>query len=169
MTKATIAAGVATITAAAIIWKGRNIRAKLSAMGEGWDRLHPQVRQKAEAVMRDAWLDGLRVGIFAGYRDKARQQELMGKGRSWVGDADSSYHRWGLAVDFVFLDALGRWTWEPEGGMDDWHRLGAIIERHGFQWGGRWRTFDGPHAQLPIQSIAELKRTHDTPEDVAWA
>lgn len=153
----------------AYIWKGKEIRAQLSMTGDGWDRLHPDVQDRAVKVIRDAQIAGLNVGIFEGWRSKERQLETMKTGNSWIGDPDNSYHRWGLAVDFVFIDGLGRWTWEPSGGMNDWRRLGEIIEKHGFEWGGRWRSFDGPHAQLPILTIAKLKAAYGDPESLSWA
>ncbi len=152
-----------------IYWKGRDIRARMTLSGEGWDRLHPEVKARALRVLEQAARQGLHVGIFEGWRSRERQASLMKGGTSWTKDVDSSYHRWGLAVDFVFLDRLGRWTWQPEGGRSDWEKLGRIIEANGFEWGGRFRHFDGPHAQLPLYRIAELKRRYQTPEAVSWA
>lgn len=161
--------GFGLIMLTAAIYNGRAIRAKLALMGEGWDKLHPEVQRRALRVLEQAQASGLSVGVFEGYRDADRQRQLMNKGRSWVGNVNNSYHRWGLAVDFVFLDKLGRWTWEPAGGRADWDKLGRIIEANGFEWGGRFRTFDGPHAQLPLFTIAELKQRYTSPEVVAWA
>ncbi len=162
-----LALAIAIMTAS-VLYNGRRIRAELSMMGEGWDRLHPEVKRRALKVLEQARAEGLHVGIFEGYRDEYRQRELMGKGNSWVGDPNNSYHRWGLAVDFVFLDKLGRWTWNPDGGRATWEKLGRIIEANGFEWGGRWRNFDGPHAQLPLYTIAALKATYQQPEETPW-
>lgn len=161
-----VAWGILAVTAA-IIWKGRDIRAALTLTGEGWDRLHPEVQRRALLVLEEATKAGLHVGIFEGYRSAERQAEYMQAGNSWVSDPDSSYHRWGLAVDFVFLDALGRWTWDRP--RADWDALGAIIEKHGFAWGGRFKTFDGPHAELRLYTIAQLKHANKSPEAVSWA
>lgn len=147
----------------------KEIRAQLSKMGEGWNRLHPEVQDRAVLVMMDAKKAGLNIGVFDGYRARKDQVKQIEEGDSFIVDPDSSYHRWGLAVDFVFLDSLGRWTWEPEGGRAAWWHLGAIIEKHGFNWGGRWRTFDGPHAEYKVMNIAKLKETYTTPEAVQWA
>jgi hypothetical protein len=163
-----LALAIAIMTAT-VLYNGRRIRAELSMMGEGWDRLHPEVQRRAMKVLEQARAAGLNVGVFEGWRDADRQRQLMKKGTSWVGDVNNSYHRWGLAVDFVFLDALGRWTWDPEGGREAWEKLGRIIEANGFEWGGRFRTFDGPHAQLPLFTIAQLKQQYESPEVLSWA
>lgn len=162
---------------ASYLWKGRDIRAQLTMSGDSWNKLHPEVQKRALAVMEEAHRQGLPIGIFEGWRSRDRQLQAMNKGASWTGDADSSYHRWGLAVDFVFLDRLGNWTWDPDDlgdGADQrqsesWQKLGTIIEEKGFQWGGRWTHFDGPHAQLPILSIAALKAAYTSPENLSWA
>ena len=162
---------------ASYLWKGRAIRAQLSMTGEGWDKLHPDMQRIAVEVIREAQLQGLNVGVLEGWRDAETQKKYMGAGTSWVGDVDGSYHRWGLACDFVFLDSLGRWTWDPDNlgdGADQskspsWQKLGAIIEKHGLGWGGRFKTFDGPHGELRLMSIAALKATYGNPEALAWA
>ena len=166
MNKPALIVGAIGAFAMLYAWKGKEIRSQLTLTGEGWNRLHPEVQRRALKVIEEANRefadDGLAVGIFEGYRSRERQQEVMDSGNSWTKDSDSSYHRWGLAVDIVFLNRLGRWTWSPPRAA--WDRLGAIIERHGFQWGGRFRTFDGAHAQLPLMTIAQLKSQYTTPE-----
>ena len=147
------------------LWKAKDIRSVLSMTGEGWNKLDPVVQEKAANVLHDANKlfkpQGLSVGIFEGYRTKARQRDVMASGNSEVSDPYRSYHTWGLAVDFVFLSQLGGWTWEPYPGQTcDWYNvfcsdpnrtawesLGEVIKSHGFEWGGDWKTFDGPHAQ----------------------
>jgi len=164
------------------MWKGKAIRAALTLTGEGWDKLHPEVKQRAERVLRIANAefakDGLIVGIHEGWRDVSRQAEVMQGGYSAVTHPLKSYHPWGLAVDFVFLTGPGLWTWDPDNlgkGADQrlspsWQKLGAIIKAEGFEWGGDWVTiFDGPHAQLPIMRTAELNNTYHTPEAfITW-
>lgn len=145
---ASIASGLIAITA----FKGREIRATLSMSGEGWNKLHPDVKTRAEAVLIAADKNplfkeaGLKVGIYEGYREIERQREVMGSGNSDVSSPLRSYHPWGLAVDFVFLDRWG-WTWGPA--RVYWDELGKLIKAQGFEWGGDWKNFDGPHAQLP--------------------
>lgn len=128
-----------------------------------WSKLNPEVKPRALQVLDAAnrvFADtGYTVHIFDGWRPVASQQGHIESGASFVNDALRSYHVWGLAVDFVFKDSKGNWTWEPgadcaiydlscHGTRWYWDKLGEQIEAAGFEWGGRWRTFDGPHAQL---------------------
>jgi len=153
-----------------MIYKGKEIRSSLSMTGAGWDNLHPTVKQRAKNVIKKANKEfkktGLSIGIFEGWRTEARQREVMGSGSSWVKDYRNSYHPWGLAVDFVFLDQFGQWTWEPikdndaawyeyvtqiftgDANAQAWDKLGDIIKAEGFEWGGDWKNRDAPHAQV---------------------
>lgn len=161
---------------AATLYRAPNIRAALAQVGPGWQNLHPYVQSRAVSVIEESARvfapKGLRVGMYEGWRDINTQKKRMQGGVSWVGDALNSYHPWGLAVDFVFIDRLGRWTWLPDPQNPQntryvdprWYTLGEIIERDGFEWGGRWQNFDGPHAQLPVKKIAALKSTYGTPD-----
>lgn len=150
--RALLAAGAVGL--GVLLYKGRDIVSRESLSGEGWDNLHPEVKRRANLVLQDAAEEfkgtGLTVGVFEGWRSVDRQREVMGDGNSWVSNALNSYHPWGLAVDFVFRNKSG-WTWEPTdveaANMALWKRLGAIIKKHGFEWGGDWDSFDGPHAQ----------------------
>ncbi len=142
------------------------VRAQLSRLGPSWENLHPEVKRRALAVLREANRvfnpRGLWVGVFEGWRTEARQRQVMQRGTSGVRDWRYSYHPWGLAVDFVFLDRLGRWTWDRP--RSDWDELGRIIEAQGFEWGGRWRSFDGPHAQLPLLKPSQLIAEYGAPD-----
>lgn len=168
-----VALGVAVGIAAALWRNAPAISAALEQIGPKWRNLHPAVKARAQRVLDAAQAefaaDGLRVAIFDGWRDPAEQAKHMKEGASWVNAALDSFHVWGLAVDFVFLDSLGRWTWlegTPGNGWDKWHRLGALIEREGFEWGGRWQRRDGPHAQASdIDSPARLRLAYGDPWD----
>jgi len=147
------------------LWKGKNLRSQLSMTGDGWNNLDPEVKQRAEYILHDANKAfkpvGLSVGIFEGWRTIERQLEVINKGSSFVDNALRSYHPWGLAVDFVFINRIGGWTWEPfpknecawydvfctDPNREAWNTLGGIIKSHGMEWGGDWDNFDGPHAQ----------------------
>lgn len=156
---------------AAALYKAPEIRQALSTVGPSWDNLHPEVQRRALAVIADAKAEGMNVGIFEAWRDPATQQRHIESGASFVTDTMSSYHVWGLAVDFVFLTPLGRWTWLDQDANDSnnddarWWQLGEIIERHGFEWGGRWKKRDMPHAQLPLVRVAALKASYAQPLD----
>lgn len=173
-----IAGGVAVGIAAAIYSGGvQQARAKLSTLGPEFNNLHPDVRERALRVIEEANAefsdDGLTVGIYEGWRDAETQRRRIAAGVSQVSDPLDSFHAWGLAADFVFIDRLGSWTWLPDPSNSAntayrdqrWYRLGAIIERNGFEWGGRWPWFDGPHGQLVLAKIAALKSNYGDPEN----
>jgi hypothetical protein len=169
-------AGAALMVAS--LWNGKNLRAVMTMTGAGWHNLHPEVKTRAIRVLERAAAefahDGLMVGIFEGWRSVDTQRNKIATGDSFVSNPLSSYHSWGLAVDFVFLHGPGLWTWEPTGDevIDRalWERLGLIIESEGFEWGGRWKTFDGPHAQLPLMRSAQLIEKYSAPEAyITWA
>ena len=155
----------AVIAAGVMLYKGRDVVMSAVPSGEGWQKTHPEVRRRALAVLQDAEKAGLKVGIFEAWRPQSRQEQYIKNRTTWVEDWRESYHVWGLEVDFVFRDAFGRWTWEPAGGRAQWEKLGAIIERHGFTWGGRWRNFDGAHAQLEIEPVGDLMTTYAHPDN----
>lgn len=162
------------------VWKGKQIRAQLSMIGDGWEKLHPEVKKRAIRVLEKANRKfaslGLQVGIFEGWRDVSEQTKRIESGSSGVKNPLHSYHPWGLAVDFVFLKGPGMWTWEPTGDpVKDrqlWNELGEIIKGEGFEWGGDWKSlFDGPHAQYTAldRSVDLLAKYHDPEAFITWA
>ena len=90
---------------------------------------------------------GLCVGIFETLRSVDRQDFLYETGASKVkGDSLAAKHVQGRAIDVVFLDWYGRWSWSNHW---DWEMLGGIGEGLGLIWGGRWESFpDKAHFQL---------------------
>lgn len=111
--------------------------------------LHPFVKDQAEKVVFACREAGLEVDVFETLRTLERQKWLKSNGKSTT---LSSYHRLGLAVDFVFKTAKGNWTWDRP--KEDWDKLADIVEAYGFSSGWRWKSFkDGPHAQMQFAGI----------------
>lgn len=172
-----IIAGALFVVIAASIYKAQDLRAAVAQIGAGWANLHPEVKRRALDVIDEANREfadeGLKVGLYSGWRTPEEQGGHIASGASFVDDALDSYHVWGLAADFVFIDGLGRWSWLPDPSntknirfVDErWYKLGAIIEKHGFEWGGRWRNFDGPHGQFPLKRISELRHEYGEPKN----
>lgn len=113
--------------------------------------LQPLVRRKANEVIIDMEMLGHPVRITSGYRSAEEQQALYDRGRTKPGivvtnaKPGESLHNYGVAVDFVFIKEGFKASNEL------WETLGAILERHGFEWGGRWKSFpDRPHGQLML-------------------
>lgn len=110
-------------------------------------------------VMVDALYDlGFPIRVFEVMRTAERQQELYARGRTQPGrivtKADGvvklSKHQLqsdGLvhATDLVFLNTDGYLSWDLN---HPWTLLGVMGEALGFTWGGRFRSFDGPHLEV---------------------
>ena len=126
--------------------------------------IHPKVAEAAIRTIGEAKARGFIVGIHSGLRTWEEQDRLYSLGRSRenpdgkspanpMGNiitnakAWSSWHNFGLAVDIVFKDEKGNWTWKKS--LDDWRALGSVGKMYGFEWGGDWKTFiDLPHFQM---------------------
>jgi peptidoglycan L-alanyl-D-glutamate endopeptidase CwlK len=89
----------------------------------------------------------------------------------------ASFHQYRVALDFVPLRS-GKPVWGVAGdGIDDdpsddqtddlelWQRCGAIAERCGFEWAGRWTRFrEYPHIQMTFgMTLAEFRAGRTIP------
>lgn len=109
--------------------------------------LTAETRALAVQLVQDARAAGLCVAIFEAWRSTDRQNWLKEQGKSTVGaDSMAARHVRGMAVDVVFLNLTGQWTWNVP--QTEWQKLGAIGMGLGLTWGGSWQTFkDYPHFQ----------------------
>ena len=127
--------------------------------------LHPKLITAATHTVTEAKARGLIVAIHSGLRTAEEQEKLYAKGRTIEGDivtnskAFDSWHNYGLAVDIVFKDEKGNFTWNKK--LSDWEDLGKVGELFGLEWGGRWKKFpDFPHFQLrgSFKTVADAKK-----------
>ena len=109
----------------------------------------PAVALAADRVMAEMEILGHPVRVVEGYRSFERQAELYAQGRTTPGEVvtkakpGESLHNYGCAVDFIFRKE-GYNATPPL-----WETLGTIGEKHGLEWGGRWKGFvDKPHFQM---------------------
>ncbi len=133
------------------------------------DLLHPLVQLNTEMFIAYCKGKGYNVEISETYRSEERQDALYAQGRTTAGmivtyakgSDKSSYHQWGLAVDF-FQNIK-----DEEYEQNFMEEVGVIAEMFGFEWGGRWTKFkDTCHLQMTFGlSIADL-RYGKTVEDV---
>lgn len=115
--------------------------------------LHPIVATRAQTLIDLCAHGGFAVLITQGLRTFAEQDGLYAQGRSKPGKivtwarGGQSYHNYGLAFDFVPLDALGKADWDTRHAA--WQRAAELGESVGLEWGGRWsaRKRDLPHFQ----------------------
>ena len=106
------------------------------------ETLHPQVKEMTLKLLDLAKEAGLNVDVFETYRTIERSNELHKKGTGALGGY--SFHNYNLAVDIVFKDNKGNWTWSS----DKWLKLCELGESCGFESGHRWS--DSAHFQCPF-------------------
>ncbi|MGG1618250.1 M15 family metallopeptidase [Paenibacillus sp. NRS-1781] len=134
------------------------VKSKSAARLQG---LLPVVRTATERLIERSFSLGIPIVIVQGLRTIAEQNELYAQGRTKSGPkvtnakGGTSYHNFGVAVDFALLLPDGRsvsWDTKRDGNTDhkaDWMQVVAIAKELGFEWGGDWKTFtDLPHLQM---------------------
>lgn len=121
-------------------------------------KLHPKLRGEVAQIITEIQANGINIRITQGLRTIAEQDELYAKGRTKPGPkvtnakGGQSFHNFGLAVDFCLLHKDGGISWDlhediDKDGIKDWMEVVAIFEKHGWEWGGRWKFVDNPHFQ----------------------
>jgi peptidoglycan L-alanyl-D-glutamate endopeptidase CwlK len=130
--------------------------------------LHPSVRAEVKKLIEQAELGfpaSMAVRIVQGLRTIKEQNDLYAQGRTKPGKivtnakGGSSFHNYGLAIDFAILtDKDGNGTFEDlswdikrdndKDGTADWLEVVKAFEASGWEWGGKWSSIkDYPHLQ----------------------
>ena len=130
--------------------------------------LHPAVRAEVKQLIEKAEAglpSSMAVRIVQGLRTIEEQNELYAQGRTKPGPivtkakGGSSFHNYGLAIDFAILtDKDGNGTFEDlswdikrdndKDGVADWLEVVRVFEAAGWEWGGKWSSIkDYPHLQ----------------------
>ncbi|CAI9429275.1 D-alanyl-D-alanine carboxypeptidase-like protein [Candidatus Ornithobacterium hominis] len=141
------------------------------------EKLHPKIRPELEQIIQecDRALTGrAKLRITQGYRTIAEQNALYAQGRTKPGKrvtnarGGSSVHNYALAVDMALIIDGKSASWDVKADWDgdkqaDWMEVVLIFKRHGWEWGGDWRTFrDMPHFQKTfghsVQSLKNLRK-----------
>lgn len=124
------------------------------------DALAPAMQGLVAAVLQSSIRAGASAKVVETIRGKARQEWLYAQGRTRPGeivtyapDGDTSWHYWGLAVDFV----SERDEWNAPDAW--WVALAGWVQDAGGLSGLHWRMQDRPHAQWGHCSTAP------TPDD----
>lgn len=160
--------------------------------------LHPAVKAATEYLIERCHARGVPILITQGLRTKAEQNALFAKGRtqaqlnavglshvkaqpdeSKVTNAigGTSYHNYGLAVDFALLlpnGSTASWDMKRDGNNDktaDWLEVVQEAKNLGFDWGGDFISFkDYPHFQMSFGlSISQLKSGREPAQAAADA
>jgi len=130
--------------------------------------LHPAVSQEVKELIEKAeagFPATMAIRIVQGLRTIQEQNDLYAQGRTKPGKivtnakGGSSFHNFGLAIDFAILtdtDGNGSYndlSWDikrdnDKDGVADWLEVVRVFEAAGWSWGGKWATIkDYPHLQ----------------------
>lgn len=142
-------------------------------------KLHPALRTDAIQAWEEAQAempDHIKIQINSTLRTFDEQQHLYNLGRTVVNTdgktakkpmgnivtnakPGSSYHNYGLAFDFHMV-TNGKMDWVVG---PNWMKVVAIMKKHGWSWGGDWRTLkDYPHFEKAFgHSVSDLLAIHN--------
>ncbi|WP_267406661.1 MULTISPECIES: M15 family metallopeptidase [unclassified Chryseobacterium] len=124
------------------------------------EKLHPYVREEVKQIIKecDKALTGrAKIRITQGLRSFEEQEKLYAIGRITSGKkvtnakAGQSIHNYGFAVDMCLIIDGKTASWDTakdwdNDGIADWYECVKIFAKHGWDWGGNWKTFkDLPH------------------------
>ena len=124
------------------------------------EKLHPVVRKETKTIIDecDKALTGrAKVRITQGLRTFQEQDDLYAIGRTKPGKkvtnakGGQSIHNYGFAVDICMIIDGKTASWDTVKDWDtdkvaDWYECVKIFAKHGWDWGGNWKTFkDLPH------------------------
>lgn len=131
-------------------------------------QLHPLVREDVKKLIEkveSGFPTNIAVRIVQGLRTIQEQNNLYAQGRTKPGaivtnaKGGSSFHNYGLAIDFAILvDKDGNGTYDElswdikkdndKDGVADWLEVVNTFEAAGWEWGGKWSSIkDYPHLQ----------------------
>ena len=111
--------------------------------------LVPELSKKLAMFQRACAAAKIDIIITQGFRSFAEQNALYAKGRTQPGaivtnaKGGQSSHNFGKAFDICFLIN------KKDTYVGPWEKVGAIGEKCGLVWGGRWTKFvDKPHFEI---------------------
>lgn len=123
-------------------------------------KLHPKVRDEVKQLIEQAnkvIASNITIRIVQGLRTIDEQNALYAQGRTAPGKivtkakGGSSFHNYGLAIDFAFLVDGKEISWDITKDWDgdriaDWLEVVQIFIKAGWTWGGSWKSIkDNPH------------------------
>ncbi len=136
------------------------------------EKLHPTVREEVTKVIEEcdnALAGRAKIRVTQGLE----QDALYAQGRTKPGKkvtnakAGQSIHNYGFAVDICLIIDGKDASWDTKKDWDndkiaDWYECVKIFAKHGWEWGGNWKTFkDMPHFEkrnLSWRSLSKLKK-----------
>ncbi|WP_339814509.1 M15 family metallopeptidase [Paenibacillus sp. FSL R5-0928] len=144
--------------------------------------LHPVVLAAATVLIERCYARGVHILITQGLRTIAEQDALYAQGRTKPGNivtnakGGTSYHNFGLAIDFALLLPDGKqvsWDLKRDGDGDkvaDWTEVVQEAKALGFEWGGDFVSIkDAPHFQITFGMTTSQLRAGAKPSEIAMA
>lgn len=135
--------------------------------------LHPKVRDEVTLIVNEiekALTGRAQLRIVQGLRTIPEQDALYAQGRTKPGKivtnakGGSSFHNYGLAVDFALLIDGKTISWDTKADWDgdklsDWMEVVVVFRKYGWEWGGNFKSLkDYPHFQKTFgYSIGDLR------------
>lgn len=152
--------------------------------------LHPSIRKEVidtiTKIENDLFPPTVKIRIVQGLRTIEEQNELFAQGRTKPGlivthaKGGSSYHNYGLAIDFVLMydkDKNGSYealSWDvnydfDKDGVKDWQEVVNSFKAMGYTWGGDFKNLtDNPHLEKTFgHNWRILKERYDAKEFIA--
>ncbi|WP_375104035.1 M15 family metallopeptidase [Paenibacillus sp. RS8] len=155
------------------------VKAKSSVRISGLD---PVVKAATVALIERCYARGVNIVITQGLRTIAEQDALYAQGRTKPGSivtnakGGTSYHNYGLAIDFALLLPDGKqvsWDLKRDGDGDkvaDWTEVVQEAKALGFEWGGDFVSIkDAPHFQMTFELTTSQLRAGSKPSEIAMA
>lgn len=125
--------------------------------------LHPKIREIVTNAIIEAnnkLTAHSQIRITQGLRTIEEQNALYAQGRTKPGNkvtnakGGSSFHNYGLAIDFVLLIDNKEVSWSvtkdyDQDGSPDWMEVVNVFKSYGFVWGGDFKSIkDNPHFEM---------------------
>jgi len=125
--------------------------------------IYPPLRAKVVQLAENCRKRGVEYWAISGYRSPEEQAKLYFQGRTLPGPKVTnakpftSYHNYGLAVDFVMDTDIKRDGLQPNWDIKSYAVLAEEAKKLGLEAGYYWTQFkDAPHIQLPL-STSKIK------------
>ncbi|WP_440960530.1 M15 family metallopeptidase [Paenibacillus nitricinens] len=144
--------------------------------------LQPVVKAATIALIERCYVRGVNIVITQGLRTIAEQNALYAQGRTKPGKivtnakGGTSYHNYGLAIDFALLLPDGKqvsWDFNRDGDGDkvaDWTEVVQEAKALGFKWGGDFVSIkDAPHFQMTFGLTISQLRAGQKPAETPMA
>lgn len=124
--------------------------------------LHPKIKEEVRNIIEECnskLANNIQIRIVQGLRTIEEQNELYALGRTKSGKkvtnakGGSSFHNYGLAIDFCLLIDSKEISWNMVKDYDqdkkaDWTEVVEVFKKYGWEWGGNWLSIkDYPHFQ----------------------